>query len=575
MNIIRGHSYAEENGILTVYIEPFLTELSDFDPQKSVPLKKQLADYVRRHGQGLRMKGIAVVAGVSLLGTLTPTELFGWSRDGRFSMTYVYSGSTATQLQNIDVAANSLDEVSPNFFNINQNGTLRLTIPDSGYIASLKAKGLAVVPFVSNHWDRGLGQTAVYNREALTDEIAAAVEEYDLDGVNVDLENLTDTDRDAHTAFVRLLRQKIPAHKTVCVSVAANPYGYTKGWHGSYDYQALGEIADYLMVMAYDESYEGGEAGPVAGADFVERSITYALKYVPKEKLVLGLPFYGRYWRQGDSVGGQALTLRQISRLLGEVAHTTHYDEREHSVKAAFTLTASKTVGSKTLRAGSYTLWYENDRSIKEKLALVSKYDLRGAGSWSLGQEEATVWDYYNRWLNGVYFSDISGSFAADQILDVVENNWMIGVAEGIFEPESPLTRGQLAAVLKRFLGLSDALGKAFSDVPETHWAHSYVASVEAAGVMVGTGADTFEPDRAVTRGELAQALYRVLKPSASQDNVFTDVPAGHPYGQAIAALYEMGVLSGVGGGRFEPDRAVTRAEVCAVLLRIDGELAS
>lgn len=572
MNLIRGHAYAEESGILTVYIEPFLTEASDFDPKTSVPLKKQLADYVRRHAKGLKVRSIAIVAGVSLLGTLTPQELYQWSKDGRFSMTYVYSGSVSTQLQNIDLARNSLDEVSPNFFNINQDGTLSLNIPDSGYIASLKARGLSVVPFISNHWNRGLGQTAVYNRHALTDEIVQAVLTHDLDGVNVDLENLTHTDRDAHTDFVRQLRNKLPKDKTVCVSVAANPYGYTQGWHGSYDYRALGELADYLMIMAYDESFEGGEAGPVAGIDFVEKSITYALRFVPKEKLVLGIPFYGRYWRQGDSVGGQALTLKQIRRLLSEVAHTTHYDEKEHSVKATFALTEAKTIGNKTLKAGRYTLWYENDRSIKEKLALVAKHDLRGAGSWSLGQEEASVWDYYNRWLNGTYFADISGSFAADQILDVVRNNWMIGIADGIFEPESSLTRGQLAAVLTRFLGLPDAVGTKFSDVSEGHWAHGYIASVSEAGAMVGTTPDRFEPDRAVTRGELSQALFRVLKPEPQKGSSFSDVPVTHPYATAIEALHRMGVLSGVGGGRFEPNRPVTRAEVCALLLRIDGE---
>lgn len=575
MNLIRGHAYSDQTQIFTVYIEPFLTELAAGDPRATVPLKKQLAAYVRRHARGLRVKGISIVAGVSLLGTLTPVELFSWSKEGRFSMTYVYSGTVATQLSNVNIAANSLDEVSPNFFNINADGTLNLTVPDSGYVAELKAKGLAVVPFLSNHWDRGLGQTAVYNRDVLTDQIAAAVEAYDLDGVNVDLENLTDTDRDAHTDFVRLLRKKLPAAKTVCVSVAANPYGYTKGWHGSYDYQALGEAADYLMVMAYDESYEGGDAGPVAGYDFVERSITYALRYVPKDKLVLGLPFYGRYWKAGDAVGGQALTLRQITRLLSDLPHALSYDEAERSPKATFTITESTKVGNKTLTPGSYTLWFENDRSLKEKLALVSKYDLRGAGSWSLGQEEVTVWDYYNRWLNGVYFSDISGSFAADQILDVVQNNWMIGVADGIFEPESSLTRAQLAAVLKRFLSLPDAVGKPFSDVPETHWAYSYVASVQAAGVMLGTTDTTFAPDRAVTRGELAQALYRVLKPTGGNTASFSDVPATHPYQTAINALAGMGVLSGVGDGRFEPDRAVTRAEVCALLLRIDGETVS
>lgn len=575
MNLIRGYSYNEETETLTVYIAPFLAEVGEQDPLRRVSLKRQLSAFVRRRAHGLKIKTVVLVAGALTLGSLTPLALYRWSGEDRFSMTYVYSGSTSAQLENISLAANSLDEVSPNFFNINTDGTLKVTLPDPAYIAQIKAKGLAVVPFISNHWDRGLGQTAVYNRNALTDQIAAAVEAYDLDGINVDLENLNHTDRDAHTDFVRLLRQKLPKEKTVCVSVAANPYGYTKGWHGSYDYKALGEVADYLMVMAYDESYEGGEAGPVAGYDFVERSIAYTLRFVPKEKIVLGIPFYGRYWQTGAASGGQALTLRQINRLLSEVAHTASYDEKEHSPKAAFTLTADKKIGSKTLKKGRYTLWYENDRSIKEKLGLVAKYDLRGAGSWSLGQEEASVWDYYSRWLNGVYFSDISGSFAAEQILDAVDNQWMIGVEEGIFQPESPLTRAQLATVFCRFLGLSDAVGTPFSDVPQEHWASPYIASVVEAKVMVGIGENRFAPERAVTRGELAQALYRILTPPKGESMGFSDLPATHPYREAVDALCRMGVLYGVGNGRFEPDRPVTRAEVCAVLLRIDGETPS
>ena len=575
MNLIRGYSYNEETETITVYLMPFLAEIGEQDPMRRVSLKQQLAVFVRRHADSLKIKTVVLVAGALTLGSLTPSALYRWSKEDRFSMTYVYSGSTSTQLENISLAANSLDEVSPNFFNINTDGTLKVTLPDLSYIAQVKAKGLSIVPFISNHWDRGLGQTAVYNRNALTDQIAEAVETYGLDGINVDLENLTHTDRDAHTDFVRLLRQKLPKDKTVCVSVAANPYGYTKGWHGSYDYKALGEVADYLMIMAYDESYEGGEAGPVAGYDFVERSIQYALRYLPKEKIVLGLPFYGRYWQAGATTGGQALTLRQVNRLLKEVAHQGNYDEKEHSPSATFRLTADKKIGNKTLKAGRYTLWYENDRSIKEKLGLVAKYDLRGAGSWSLGQEEATVWDYYSRWLNGVYFSDISGSFAAEQILDVVDNQWMVGVAEGLFQPESPLTRAQLATVFCRFLGLSDAVGQPFSDVSQEHWARPYIASVVEAGVMVGIGEDRFAPERAVTRGELAQALYRILNPPRGDSAGFTDLPDDHPYQEAINALCEMGVLFGVGNGRFEPDRPVTRAEVCAVLLRIDGETAS
>ena len=79
------------------------------------------------------------------------------------------------------------------------------------------------------------------NPEKLADQIVQAIHQYDLDGVNVDIENVTSTYRDAYTQLVRSLREKLPEEKEVSVAVAAKPNGWTTGWHGSYDYAALGK----------------------------------------------------------------------------------------------------------------------------------------------------------------------------------------------------------------------------------------------------------------------------------------------------------------------------------------------
>ena len=193
----------------------------------------------------------------------------------RYNMTYLYGSGNYISM--INQTENTLNEVSPSYFDIDTTGNLILNTVDINLIIEVHNQNQKIVPFFSNHWDREVGRLALKNREKIATDIANAVIQYGLDGVNVDIENVTESDRADYTDLVRMLREKLPEEKSVVVSVAANPYGWTTGWHGSYDYTALSKYADYLMIMAYDEHYEGGEAGAVASIEFVEKSIQYAL----------------------------------------------------------------------------------------------------------------------------------------------------------------------------------------------------------------------------------------------------------------------------------------------------------
>lgn len=223
-----------------------------------------------------------------------------------FQMSYYYSGLGWDFIQHVDQTNGVLNVVSPDFFYIRKDGSLLLRSANPDVIKALHRRKLKVVPFLSNHWDQDLGRFALMNRVLLAKQISHAIEELDLDGVNIDIENLTEKDRNLFTDFVRLVRKSIPRHKEVSVAVAANPFGWTKGWHGSYDYEYLAKYADYLMVMAYDESRL---AGPTASVGWVEKSIQYVLtQKISPQKLVLGLPFYGRCWMEGQSAS-QAIPL--------------------------------------------------------------------------------------------------------------------------------------------------------------------------------------------------------------------------------------------------------------------------
>ncbi|MBM6921623.1 SH3 domain-containing protein, partial [Phocea massiliensis] len=319
----------------------------------------------------------------------------------RFHMTYLYGGTVSQQIEQIKQVG-SFQTVSPSYFDLNTSGSLVTVNIDRSFIDAMHAMGIKVVPMLSNHWNRTAGEKALSDPEALAQSVADAIVKNNLDGVNVDIENVTHLHRNAYTEFVRLLRQKLPAEKEVSVAVAANPNGWTTGWHGSYDYAALAKYADYLMIMAYDESWEGSSAGPVASYSFVKRSIEYALEHTTADKLVVGVPFYGRMWSSDGTFSGNGLNLTMVETLVKQYNGTITYDTSARSPKAQFTVNAGDpllSVSGKKLTPGSYTVWFEDETSIYEKTRLIHQYDLKGMGSWSLTQATDGIRSKLTEWL--------------------------------------------------------------------------------------------------------------------------------------------------------------------------------
>ncbi len=500
----------------------------------------------------------------------------------RYNMSYIYFGNTNSYYYHVESTQNTLDEISPNYFNLKDDGSLELTLAvDTNFIHEMHSKGIKVIPFLSNHWDREKGIKALENRELLAAQISDAVIQLNLDGVNVDIENVTHIERDMYTNFVKILRDKLPEGTTLAVAVAPNPYGITKGWQGSYDYAALAEYSDYLMIMAYDESYTGGPAGPVASYGFVEATIKKALTQVPKEKLVLGIPFYGRFWKENATTGGYGLSNTDVARLVGNYSGKVYFDERTKSPYAVITIapwdTKPYVLGSK-LEAGTYTIWYENETSIKYKLGLVNKYDLKGTGSWSLGQETKDTWNYYGLWLNGHYFEDAQGHWAQGSIISMADREWMTGVSFNMFAPDNVLTRAEAAVILVRAMGLEkkvdDEAGSIaqFTDISE-HWGRNEIETAACHGIVLGTGDGKFSPDKHLTRQEMAVMLDRILvhlQDANNARNPYTDISRKNNSWSydAIVKLTHYSVFTGNPDGTFGAGKNTTRAQMAVLMER-------
>ena len=536
---------------------------------------------------------------VPVKGPITPEV-----RHRRESLTYLYGGNSSYYLDLLDKTNDSITTVCPDYFDIDQNGNLLLASSaklNKGFIDELHRRNIKVVPFISNHWDRKLGVQALVNRDKLSSQIATAIEQHNLDGVDVDIENVTDEHRTMYTDFVRLLKKKLPVGKIVSVAVAANPNGWTVGWHGSYDYKNLANYADYLMIMNYDESYQGGPEGPVASSTFFTKSIQYALNQgVPKEKIVVGIPFFGRYWKVGSVLGGIGITAKNVEYLIKNYDAVTHYDESAESAFAVVTIKPSDpeptVLGNRKLTAGVYRIWYDNERAVYFKLSTINSFDVKGAGSWALGQENTDIWNFYTDALNGlpVTLPEIPGpepvepgpgpigpsptepptlpELTGTNIEKIIAALEIAGDSRPVNE-NTILTRGEASVALAILANIQPDTGNAFFiDIAE-YWGKGYINALYNLGILKGRDDNKFYPNQAITKEELTVILDSFLnlpRDTNAPPLPFKDVePNRWSYNQ-IATLYHYNIVERFNNNFFGPSSNMTVKDLADILDRID-----
>jgi len=529
------------------------------------------------YGKKFRKKFISkarIISVLFIIVLIMSTHAESYAVEYKFNMSYIFFGDPEEYSGYVENAGR-FDEISPSYFDIKSDGSLEITDKlDMDFINTMHNKGIKVVPLLSNHWNREAGRIALNNRHVLSQNIAQAVLEYNLDGVHVDIENVTEDDRDNYTDFIRLLRENLPEGSIIAVAVAANPRNLVTGWHGSYDYKALSEYSDYLMIMTYDEHCKNSISGPIASISFVEDSIDYALKRVSPEKIVLGIPLYGRYWKEGVKSGGYGMNLTDVEVMADRYGAEINYDKYIQSPEAIISIETwedgCKVFGNQ-LTAGTYHIWYENEESIKRKLELVQKYDLKGAGSWSLGQETKETWDFFNMWLNGCYYSDVEGHWAQDEIVYVSLMSWMNGYSDEWFAANESLTRAETAAIFVRILGfeIKEEDIQLFDDI-NGHWAVKEINTAAENEIIMGVGDRLFEPDRPITRQEIAVMLDRIITGEFTEETdgesepYFSDVEqesCSWSY-DSIISMSRQGIFKGYSDGTFRPFKEITRAEM-------------
>lgn len=316
---------------------------------------------------------------------------------GNVSLVWEYFSKYAKAPQRTE-KIDGVNVVAPTFFSLSDSkkGAIVANVGQAGqnYINWAHSNGYRVWPWVANEAtnkaDKDLTSEILNDyklREKLISSIVSAVEMYNLDGINLDFENMYESDKDAYSRLVIELAPRLKElGKVLSVDVTA-PDG-SPDWSLCFNRNVIGDVADYVIFMAYDQHNQSStEAGTVAGCDWVEANINKFLgqEGVKPEKIILAMPFYTRVWNVTDGgLSSSAVDMKSQSTLIPDDAKITWDDSLKQNL-------AEYEKNGRT-----YKVWMEDAKSLKCKLDLVNKYNLAGGAFWRKDQETSDVWKVIN-----------------------------------------------------------------------------------------------------------------------------------------------------------------------------------
>jgi spore germination protein YaaH len=254
---------------------------------------------------------------------------------------------------------------------VNMYGTLS-SVPRRQNLSNFSGRVHLVVTSGSNALTYFALMPGSHQRRALIADLIAETRNFD--GLNIDFENIPPRSGEAFLSFLRELRAGLP-DKVFSVALYARTRPIA---NDVYDYEKIRPYVDRIFVMAYDEHWGGSRPGPISSITWCRRVAEHSLRVIGPEKLVMGIPFYGRAWV--DHNHHRAHTYPNIQRLID--THNVTEIRREN--------------GTPTFRYNptiSVTVFYEDEYSISARFEMYKAMGVNAIGFWRIGQETPRVWD--------------------------------------------------------------------------------------------------------------------------------------------------------------------------------------
>lgn len=382
--------------------EPIYTQLN-FDAEVRI-LGEQNGWYYVLTDQGIagfmekahvRLSGITLLTQPEKEKTFVPWNPIG----GKINLTWEHVVSRNPDTSKIP-ELKGLNVISPTWFEIGDDEGNILNNADHNYVKWAHNRGYQVWALISNGFklDRTHAFLSSYEtRQKIIRQMIEYAHVYDLDGYNIDFENVYLKDKELLVQFVRELTPYMHEQGLV-VSIDVTTKSNSETWSMFYDRKALGEVVDYMMVMAYDQTPAGSKtAGSVSTISWTENGIRGILEDVPAHKVVLGVPFYSRLWAETKDASGKvtvsqkAYFMDSAKKWLAERNVTPVFDEKSGQHYAEY-YDKKEDI--------TYKIWLEDETSMRSRIELVNKYNLAGVASWRRGFESPEIWDVIQDVLN-------------------------------------------------------------------------------------------------------------------------------------------------------------------------------
>ncbi len=305
-----------------------------------------------------------------------------------------------------------LTTISPTWFTVADTSGNIKSLASSQYVNYAHQSNIEVWALVRD-FDGGISSyeesyellSHTTSRETLTNQLIAEALKTGIDGINVDFEKISAECGEHFIQFVRELSVKCRQNGIILSVDNYVPRGYNK----HYNLEEQGAVADYVIIMGYDEHYAGSyESGPVASLSYAKSGIEETLKVVPKEKTINAVPFYTRLWKE-------------VPKTEGELAAEAGTEAAEYSVKVTSAAYGMKEAEQVIAAAGAqiavdeatghnyaqweadgatYKIWLEDEAALQAKLKLMKEFDLAGTAAWRLGFEKSDTWELILKYVN-------------------------------------------------------------------------------------------------------------------------------------------------------------------------------